>query len=120
MVTNTPIQTGKPRCIGRRGSQYVVGVYRLILAMVYIFTGFGISVVTAWSVAAPAVQIVDRSGKSERLAPALQFHRNSVNQSLDVKFSRTPAPDRKLTDGCEAASSLTHSPFARVAGRCVT
>jgi hypothetical protein len=89
--------------------------------MAYIFMGIEISVVTAWSKAAPAVEIVNRSGKGDRFTLASQFHRNAVNQPLDIKFSGTPAPDQKLIDGCEPlASPLTHSPFARVAGRCLS
>jgi hypothetical protein len=120
MVTNTSRQTGKPRSIGR-GSSYVVRACSLVLAMMCIFIGVETSVVTAWSGAFPAVEIVNRSGKSDRLQRAPQFHRNTVNQLLRINFPRTPAPDQELIDGCESvASSLTHSPFARVASRCLS
>jgi hypothetical protein len=120
MQTLTSPRTGESQSMGR-GSAYVVGACSVILAMVSIFVGIEISVATAWSGAAPAVEIVDRAGKGDRLSPVPAFHRNAVNQPLEINVPRTPAPDQELIEGCESlASSLTHSPFAQVAGRCLS
>ena len=120
MVIHTSPENGKPQSMGR-GSPYVVGACSVILAMAAIFVGIEISIATAWSGAAPAVEIVNRTGKVDRLPLAPAFRRNALNQPLEINVPRTPAPDQKLIDGCESLiSSLAHSPFAQVAGRCLS
>src|SRR6266446_6399871 len=94
-----------------RGSPYAVGTCGVILTIMSIFGGIELSVATAWSEAATAVEMVNRTAKADRLPLA---------SAIQMKFLRTPAPNQKLLIGCESlASSLVHSPLAPVAGRCL-
>jgi hypothetical protein len=120
MVTHNSVRTAKRQSM-RHGSPYVVLACSVILGAVSFLVGIEMSVATPWSGgSAPAAEIV-RTGKGNRSPLALEFHRNAVNQPLEINVPRTPAPDQELIDGCEPlASSLTNSPFARVAGRCLS
>ena len=114
MLTQPSARKGESQSMSA-GSHYVVGACGLILAMVSIFVRLEISVATAWSGTAPAVEIVDRTGKGDRLPLAPAFHRNAVNQPLEIDVLPT------LIYGCEPlASSLTKSPLAQIAGRCLS
>jgi hypothetical protein len=95
---------------------YIVGAFSLILAFISIFVGIELSVTTASSDAAAAVENVNRAGKADRLPTFPAFGRNIVNPPMGIL-----APDQELFDGCEAlASPLTRSPLAQMAGRCLS
>jgi len=110
MLTHMSPRTNQFQSL-RRGSPYVVGSCSVILTIISIYGGIELSVATAaWSEAATAVEMVNRTAKADRLPLA------SV---IQMKF--LPAPDQKLPDGCESlASSLVRSPLARIAGRCLS
>jgi hypothetical protein len=111
MLTHMSPRTNQSQSLGR-GSSCVVGICSVILTIISFFGGFELSVATAWSEAATAVEMVNRTAKADRLPLA------SVSQ---LKFLKPPAPNQKLLDGCESvASSLVRSPVARVAGRCLS
>ena len=119
MVTHT--STGPVKdALGCR-SPYVVRACSVIFATLPIFVGMEISVATPRSGAAPAVEMVNRTGKGARLPFAPELHRSAVNQPSEIRVSRTTVPDAELIEGCEPlASALTQSPLARVAGRCLS
>jgi hypothetical protein len=95
---------------------YIVCAFSVVLALIAIFVGIELSVTTASSDAAAAVENVNRAGKADRLPMFSAFGRNIVNPPKGVW-----APDQELFDGCEAlASSLAHSPLAQMAGRCLS
>jgi hypothetical protein len=118
MLPQTPLRTGLST---GRVAQYFIGGCSVLLAIVSNVIGIEVSVVTAWSGAAPSVEIVNRARKGERLPLVPAFHRNAVNLQLEVKVPRTPAVGEGLPDGCESlASSLAYSPLAHIAGRCLS
>jgi hypothetical protein len=96
---------------------YIVGAFfSVVLAFIAIFVGIELSVTTASSDAAAAVENVNRAGKADRLPMFSAFGRNIANPPKGVW-----ALDQELFDGCEAlASSLAHSPLAQMAGRCLS
>jgi hypothetical protein len=94
----------------------IVGTFSVVLAFIAIFVGIELSVTTASSDAAAAVENVNRAGKADRLPMFSTFGRNIVNPPKGGW-----APDQELFDGCEAlASPLTRSPLAQIAGRCLS
>ena len=95
--------------IARRASACVVAASGGILALMSIFVGVKVSAATAWSVAGPkavpALQMVNRTGKGDRL----------------LLLPVTPVPAHRLVDGCESpVSALGRSPLAQIAGRCLS
>jgi hypothetical protein len=85
-----------------RGSRYVLAAGTVIFAILCIFDALEASVARAWSGAVPAIEMVDRTVKGDRL--------DSVH---------APAPNERLIEGCEAVvSPLTDSVLAQMAGRC--
>ena len=118
MSTHPLAQPGQARIVGR-ASQYVVAACSGIFTLMSIFVGVKVSAATAWSGAAPAaaaaLEIVDRTGKGDRLPLAPAFHPDAVNRPLEIDVMPT------LIYGCEPlVSSLTRSPFAQMAGRCLS
>jgi hypothetical protein len=96
-----------------------VGGCSTILALVSIIVVIEILVATTWSGVPPPLEIVNRTGKGDRLPPVQAL--NAVDQLLEINVSRKPAPNQQLADGCESlASSLAHSPLAQIAGRCLS
>jgi len=101
--------------------RYLISGCSVLLAAVSIVIGIEISVATAFSGAAPSVEIVNRAQKGNRLPLVPALHQNAVSRLLEVNFPLIPAPDQGLADGCEpVASPLTHSPLAQIAGRCLS
>ena len=87
-----------------------------------IFVGVKVSAATAWSgaspTAVPALQMVNRTGKGDRLLLLPVIDPDSGSRLLDVE--RTPVPTHRLADGCESAVSALGSPsLAQIAGRCL-
>ena len=69
----------------------------------------------------PAREMVNRTGKGDRLPLVQALHRIPANQPAKIEVLRTSAPDQELVDGCESlASSLSGSPLANIAGRCLS
>jgi hypothetical protein len=108
MVTDTaPKRVHSASICG--GFRYFLGICSVALAMVSIVVGFESSIATARSGLDSSMEIVNRTRKGDRL-PLIQ---------PQINMPRTIASDSKLADGCESlVSPLTHSEFARVAGRC--
>ena len=103
-----------------RALRYSISGCSVLLAMASIVMGIEVSVATAFSGAAPPIEI-NRAQKGDRLRLVPALHQNPVSQLLEVNLPRIPAPDRGLADGCEpVASPLTHSPLAQIAGRCLS
>jgi hypothetical protein len=68
-----------------------------------------------------SVQIVDRTHKDDRLSPIPARDAKAFQLPLQIDAPRTPVSSRGLPHGCESlASSLTHSPVAEIAGRCLS
>ena len=104
-----------------RGLKHWISGCTVLLAIASIAVGIEVSVATAFSGAAPSVEIVNRAQKGNRLPLVPALHQNAVSRLLEVNFPRIPAPDQGLADGCEpVASPLTHSPLAQIAGRCLS
>jgi hypothetical protein len=117
MLTHPFPRPGQTRIVGR--SQYIVAACSGILTLMSIFVGLKVSAATAWSGAAPALEIVDRAGKGDRL-PLVRVIRPDTGSQL-LENSRTPAPTQQLSDGCESlVSALSHSLLAQIAGRCIS
>jgi hypothetical protein len=120
MKTHLSPQAGQIQRM-RHGCSSTVGACGAIFAVVSIFVGIQVSVSTAWSGTAPAGQIVDRTGKGDRLPLVPAFHANEGSQPVEFYVRRTPDTDQQLLDGCESlASPLSYSPSAQIAGRCVS
>jgi hypothetical protein len=118
MLTHNLPRAGDSRSMGR-SCPYVVGACSAILAMVSIIVVIEILVATTWSGVPPPLEIVNRTGKGDRLPPVQAL--NVVDQLLEINVSRKPALNQQLADGCESlASSLAHSPLAQIAGRCLS
>jgi hypothetical protein len=102
-----------------RVSPYVVDACYLILAIMPILGG--ISAAIGCLGGTPVLEMVNRTGKGDRLPPLVPaFHRNAVDQPVETNFLQT-APDQELIDGCESlASPLTRSRLAQMAGRCLS
>jgi hypothetical protein len=99
---------------------YVVYACSVVLILLSIFVGLDISVSIAWSDVAPSVEMVNRTRKGDRLPPPT-FQGNAMNQSGDIEVLQKLPHKLELLDGCESlASSLTRSPLARIAGRCLS
>jgi hypothetical protein len=68
-----------------------------------------------------AKEMGNRTGKGDRLPLVPALHRIPANQPAKIEVLRTSAPDQELVDGCESlASSLSGSPLANIAGRCLS
>ena len=109
--------------IARRASAYVVAAFSGILTLMSIFVGIKVSAATAWSgagpKAVPALQMVDRTGKGDRLPLLPVVGPDSDGRLLGVR--RTPVPAHQLVDGCESlVSVLSNSPLAQIEGRCMS
>jgi hypothetical protein len=114
MLTHMSSRTDESQSL-RRGSPYVVGTCSVLFAVISIFAGLVLSVATAWSGAAPAVEMVNRTVKGGRLPLVPTSRRNGIS------FLQAPALDQKLVVCCEPlASSLARSPLAQIAGRCLS
>jgi len=95
---------------------YVVGACSVIFTLISIFGSIELSGATAASESAASAEGVNRAAKADRLPLVPIFGRNIVNPPKGAR-----APDQKLFDGCEAlASTLTRSPLAQLAGRCLS
>ena len=108
--------------IARRASACVVAASSAILTLMSIFVGVKVSAATAWSgaspTAVPALQMVNRTGKGDRLLLLPVIDPDSGSRLLDVE--RAPVPAHRLADGCESAVSALGSPsLAQIAGRCL-
>ena len=102
MLPHTPAPTGKTQAMGR-GSRCVLAAGTVIFAILCIFDALEASVARAWSGAVPAIEMVDRTAKGDRL-----------------DLLHAPAPNKRLIEGCESlVSSLTDSVLAQIAGRCM-
>jgi hypothetical protein len=120
MKTHLSPQAGQTQRM-RHDCPYAVGTCTVIFAVVSIFVGIEVSVSAAWSGTASAAQIVDRTGKGDRLPLIPAFHPNERSLPVEINVTRTPDPDQQLLDGCESlASPLSHSLSAQIAGRCVS
>jgi hypothetical protein len=118
MLTHTPSQSGLSPSM-RRGAQFLVGGLGVTIVLLSAIIGLEVSVATARSGVEASGQTVNRTQKRDRLPLVPAFHRNAVNQLLEVP--RSPNADSELADGCESlVSPLAHSPWANVAGRCVS
>jgi hypothetical protein len=114
MLTHPFPRPGQTRIVGR-ASQYFVTACSGILTLMSIVVGLKVSAATPGSGAAPALEIVDRAGKGDRL-PLVRVIRPDENY-----VTRTPAPTQQLSDGCESlVSALSHSLLAQIAGRCIS
>jgi hypothetical protein len=68
-----------------------------------------------------AGEIVNRSGKGDRLPVVPALHRLPAKQPVKIGTLRTLPRDQELAAGCEPlASSLSRSSLANVAGRCLS
>jgi hypothetical protein len=86
-----------------RGSRCVLAAGTVIFAILCIFDALEASVAGLGQEPLPAIEMVDRTAKGDRL------------DSLHA-----PAPNERLIEGCESlVSSLTDSVLARIAGRCM-
>src|ERR1700738_2266967 len=87
MSTHPLAQPGQARIVGR-ASQYVVAACSGIFTLMSIFVGVKVSAATAWSGAAPAaaaaLEIVDRTGKGDRLPLAPALDRDLVVGAISV------------------------------------
>ena len=120
MATHTRIQSGLSRSM-RGGVQLFVGGLGVALVILSVIINLEDSVATALSGVEASGQIVDHTRKGDRLPLVPAFHRNALNQPLEIKVLLSPNADSELADGCESlVSSLAHSPWANVAGRCVS
>jgi hypothetical protein len=120
MLTHPFPRPGQTRMVGR-ASQYVVAACSGILTLMSIFVGLKVSAATAGSGAAPALEIVDRAGKGDRLPLVRVIRPDTGSQLLENHVTRTPAPTQQLSDGCESlVSALSHSLLAQIAGRCIS
>jgi hypothetical protein len=105
----------------RGGAQFLIGGFGLALVLLAVIIGIEVSVATARSGDESPSQIVNHARKGDRLPLIPAFHLNAENQPLEIKVPHAPTFDSKLADGCESlVSSLAHSPWANVAGRCVS
>jgi hypothetical protein len=105
----------------RGDAQFLVGGLGVALVLLSAMIGLELSVTTARSGGESSWETVNRTQKGDRLPLVPAFHRNAVNQLLEIKVPRAPNTDSELADGCESlVSSLAHSPWANVAGRCVS
>jgi hypothetical protein len=117
MLPQTLLGTG---LIGRATQRFLDGC-SVLLAIVSIAVTIERSVAIAWSGAAASTEIVDRTRKGDRLPLIPAWDGDAAELPLQVDAPRTKAPRRGLPDGCESlASSLTRSPVARIAGRCLS
>jgi hypothetical protein len=120
VLPQTSLKTGLFLSGGRSARYFIVGC-SVLLAMVSIVISIEVSVATAWSGAAPSIEIMNRTRKGDRLPLVPAFHQNAVNLPLQVDVPRTPAPSPGLLEGCESlASSLAPSLLAHTAGRCLS
>ena len=120
MSTHPLAQPGQARIVGR-ASQYVVAACSGILTLMSIVVGLKVSAATAGSGAAPALEIVDRAGKGDRLPLVRVIRPDTGSQLLENYVTRTPAPTQQLSDGCESlVSALSHPLLAQIAGRCIS
>ena len=64
---------------------------------------------------------VNRTAKGDRLTLVPELHHVPAQQPAKIEALRTLQPDHELADGCEPlASSLSRSPLANIAGRCLS
>jgi hypothetical protein len=64
---------------------------------------------------------VNRTAKGDRLALEPALHHVPAKQPAKIEALRTLQSDHELADGCEPlASSLSRSPLANIAGRCLS
>jgi hypothetical protein len=97
----------RPRSISSRLGYF--GLCAAVLVMISMVISLESSVATARSGAHQSVELVDRTGKGDRL--------QLVQPRINVP--RAAAARAALPDGCDAAvSSLTRSDLARIAQRC--
>jgi len=116
MLAQHPIQSGSLGST-RRGRHVLAGSMAALLITILsiIMIGLEVSAATLRSTSFEQTsgQIVNRIRKGDRQL--------AVHEARQIKFERTPAPDRKLADGCESlVSPLANARLAKVAGRCVS
>ena len=98
----------------------IVGGMGALLVLVSLIA-VEVSISTARSGIAPIGNIVNRTHKSDRLPLSHAFRSEAAHQPHGVSLLGIPAAPSKLPYGCEAlVSSLTFSPLARTAGRCLS
>lgn len=120
MLTHTPIRSSLSRSMPGR-AWFSAGGIGVALVIFSAIIGLELSVATAHSGGAISRETVNRTQKGDRLPLVTAFHRDAVNQLLEIKVQHAPNPELKLADGCEAlVSALAHSPWSNVAGRCVS
>ena len=120
MLIHTPIKSGLSWSMRGR-AWFSVGGVGVALVIFSAMIGLELSAATARSSGETSGETVNHTQKGDRLPLVPAFHRNAVNELLEIKVPRAPNPDSELADGCEPlVSSLAHSPWANVAGRCVS
>jgi hypothetical protein len=103
--------TNEMQSIARIGAN-VLNTCAGILTVMLIFLVLESRDITARREASPTV-VVNRALKTDRPIP--------VKQWLRSNYPLAPAFGRRLDDGCESlVSTLSHSPLAQNAGRCLS
>jgi hypothetical protein len=72
----------------RHDCPYAVGTCTVMFAMVSIFVGIEVSVSAAWSGTGLSAQIVDRTGKGDRLPLVPAFHPSERSQPVEIYVTR--------------------------------
>jgi hypothetical protein len=103
----------------------LVAACSAILTLLSMLMVVKVSPGTAWSPATrsatPALEIVNRTAKGDRLPLLTVIRPHMARQFLENHATRNRAHAQHLTEGCESlVSELSQSLLAQIAGRCIS